>query len=397
METRSVGCLVLCVVAACSSSGFQSAPAPARELADGPIGLELLEISRVESSPAEGKVVLRVANTAPGPILLGIDVRAEPGMWLAPARQETALFYVPPEGERTVSVGYAFAHLSPEATLHVRVGVPEEHAGGWVHIPEPVAVRHFDLGSSEAARAFLDRFDRRATPHLAIYAVRGMFSSEQLDTLAAARDHAIAELSRMLDVPPPPGITLVFYPDAASKTADTDHVGAGMTRGSTLAEIFTDSVRLDPYHELAHVMSGQLGWAPAWLNEGFAIYASEYLGADALVQQGSAGKTVDQAACEFRLAGELLPTADLMRLPDIGPEGTRPHVTYAQAASFTGFLAQRFGLPPLRTAFATLSPMASAEENETAFAQAFGVSSEDAAELWSAYLDEICPLSEAER
>jgi hypothetical protein len=83
--------------------------------------------------------------------------------------------------------------------------------------------------------------------------------------------------------------------------------------------------------------------------------------------------------------------ADLILLPDIGPEGTRPHVTYAQAASFTGFLAQRFGFQALRKAIASLSPVASAEDNETAFAQAFGVSSEDAAGLWLARLDEICP------
>jgi hypothetical protein len=391
MKTGSVGCLVLCVLTACTSSGVPFPSAPTRELGQGSSGLELLDLSRMETSPAEGNVILHVASTSPGPVLLAIDVRTEPGMWLGPPRQETALFYVPPEGERTVSVGYAFAHLSPTATLHVRVGAPEEHVGGWVHIPEPVAVHRFDLGSSEAAGAFLHRFDSRATQHLTIYSLRGMFTSEQLDTLAAARDHAVVELSRILDVQPPPGITLVFYPDAASKTADTHHVGAGMARGNILAEIFNDSVHLDPYHEIAHVMSGQLGWAPAWLSEGFAVYASEYLGADALAQLGSAGKTVDQAACGFRLAGELLPTAELMRLTDIGPEETRPHVTYAQAASFTGFLARRFGLSALRTALATLTPMSSAEENETAFAAAFGLSSEAAAESWTAHLDQVCP------
>jgi hypothetical protein len=391
MKARWVGCLVLCVTVGCTSSVAPIGPSPAPELAVGPVGLELLEIRRIERSPAEGTVVLRMANRAGGPVVVGVDVRAEPGLWLAPARQQTALFYLPPEGERSFSVEYSFARLSPEATLRVRVGVAEEHADDQVHVPEPVAVRHFDLGTSEAAGAFLERFDRRAARHITIYSLRGMFSPEQLDAITAERDGAIAEVSRLLDVRPPPGLTLVFYPDAASKTADTRHVGAGMTKGSMLAEIFNDSVRVDPFHEIAHAVSGQLGWAPAWLNEGFAVYASEYLGADALALQGSRGKTADQATCEFRRAGELFSVADLIHLPDIGPEESRPNVSYAQAASFTGFLTEPFGLQALREAFATLSPVASSKENEASFAGAFGVSTAEAARQWSARLDEICP------
>jgi hypothetical protein len=390
MKARWFVCFVLCVPAGCTSSVAPMGPAPAPELAAGPVGLELLEIHRVDRSPAEGTVVLRLANRAGGPVVVGVDVRAEPGMWLAPARQQTELFYLPPDGERSFSVEYSFARLSPEATLRVRVGAAEEHADGWVHVPEPIAVRHFDLGTSEAAAEFLDRFDSRAARHITIYALPGMLSPEQLDAIAAERDGAIAEVSRLLDVRPPPGLTLVLYPDAASKTADTQHIGAGMARGNTLAEIFNDSVRVDPFHEIAHAVSGQLGWAPAWLNEGFAVYASEYLGADALALQGSRGKTVDQAACELRRAGALFSVADLIHLPDIGSDESRPHVSYAQAASFTAFLAQRFGLQALRNAYATLSPVASSDENEAAFAEAFGVGTGEAARWWSARLEEIC-------
>jgi hypothetical protein len=391
MTKRLLGSLGSLVVVACATSSAPTLPVSSvGERAGEPGPLELLAIRQIESSPTEGTVVLRLANSASGPVVAGIDVRAEPGMWLAPVRQETALLYVPPEGERTVSVGYSFTHLSPAAILHVRVGVAEEHGGGWVHIPEPVAVRRFDLGGSEAARAFLQRFDRRATPHITVYATRGMFSAEQLDSITASRAHAVVELSRLLGVPPPPGLMLVFYPDGVSKTAETDHVGAGMTKGNILAEVFNDSVRLDPYHEIAHAVAGQLGWAPAWLNEGFAVYASEHLGADALAQIGSAGKTVYRVTCEHHQTRALLPMSDLMLLPDIGPAETLPHVAYPQAASFTGFLAQRFGLHALRRAYASLAAMGSPEENEAAFVTAFGVSSQEAARLWLAQLDQIC-------
>jgi hypothetical protein len=389
MKSKVLGGLALLTLGACTSVGIPIAPV-ATPASSKQSNLEVVEVQRIENSPTAGSILVRVENSADHPILLGVDLRAEPGMWLAPVRQDTRLFYLPPGGERTVSMEYAFGPTSPEAALRVRVGVPEEHADGWIHVPEPVAVRRFYMGTAAAAASFLDRFDRRATADLMVYAVRDMFLPEALDDLVAVRAHAITELSRILAVRPPPGIRIVFYPDADSKTADTHHVGAGMTKGTTIVEIFNDSVQLDPYHELAHVMAGQLGWAPAWLNEGFAVFASEHLGADALAHLGSPGKTVDQASCEFHRSGELIPVAELMRLPDIGPDGTRPKVTYAQAASFTRFLAKEFGLEALRRAYRTLSAMASDDENQTAFAQAFGVSSEEASERWFERLASTC-------
>jgi hypothetical protein len=388
MRTVSTGCLMLCVLSACTARGAPDAATTAP--AAGSTGLQVVEIRRTEISPTEGAVVVRAASAALGPVLVGVDVRAEPGMWFAPVRQETGLHYLPPGGERTLTATYSFARLSPEAVLHVRIGIAEEHGDGWVHVPEPMAVRRYDVGRSDAARATLDRFDRRTASHLTVYAVADMFSPEQFDSVAASRAHAVVELSGLLDVRPPPGLTLVFYPDGSSKTADTRHVGAGMTKGRFLAEIFNDSIRLDPFHEIAHAVAGQLGWAPAWLNEGFAVFASEYLGADALAQLGSPGKTVDEATCDLRRAGELLPLAELTLLPDIGPEESRPHVSYPQAAAFTGFLVHRSGWPALRNAYATLSAWGPVEDNEDAFARAFGVRTAEAAELWNARLDALC-------
>jgi hypothetical protein len=393
MKARWAGLLLPGMLAACASLGAPPVPAPPADRQEAPASgdLEVLELDQVGSAAGEGRVLVRVRNGAPHPVILGVDVRAEPGLWLAPARQETSLFYVPPRGERTVIAQYAFARLSPEAALRVRVGVVEEHADGRFHVPEPVAVRRFDLGASGEAAAFLDRFDTRVARNVTIHAVRGMLTPAQLDGIAAERERAIDELARMLNVQPPPGLRIVFYPDGPSKTADTYHVGNGLTRGNTIVEIRNDSVRLDPYHELAHLMSGQLGWAPAWLNEGFAVWATERLGADALEFIVSPGKTVDHAVCDLERAGDLLPVADLLRLPDIGPEESRPHITYPQAASFVGFLAERFSLEALRRAYATVTPAATDEEKEAAFAQAFGVTSIEAAELWTERLRRTCP------
>jgi hypothetical protein len=390
MHPRLPGVLALCTSLGCASSATVTASAPVSAVSESD-GIQLLELTRIESSPAAGSLNVRVANGSLGALLLGVDVRAEPGMWLGPPQQKTSLFYIPPRGERVVTVPYAFAQLSPEATLHVRVGIPEEHTGGWVHIPEPTAVRRFHMGGSDSARAFLSRFDSRAGRVLTVYALQGTLRSEQIDAIVAERDHAVSVLSRMLGVAPPSGLTLVFYPDGATKTLDTNHVGSGMTKGRFIVEVINDTVGVDPYHELAHVVSGQLGWAPAWLNEGFAVYAAEYLGADALALQGWAGKTVDQAACSLLRTGDLFPMAELMQLADIGPSESRPKVSYAQAGSFTGFLAQTLGIEALRMSYETLSPTQLPDEHEAAFANAFGMSSEDAARSWIARIEQACP------
>jgi hypothetical protein len=395
MKARSAAFLLPCILATCTTVGPRTVAVLAVDGPDASLagGLRVLQVDRVEGTAREGHVVIRIHNGGLEPVLLGVDVRAEPGMWLAPARQETSLFYVPARGERAVSARYTFAHLSPEAALRVRVGIAEEHADGHLHVPEPIAVERFDFGASREAAAFMDRFDTRAAPRVTIHAARGILTPLQLDSIAVDRGRAIDELARMLDIAPPPGLRIVFYPDIASKTEDTHHVGNGLARGSTIVEILNDSVRLDPYHELAHMMSGQLGWAPAWLNEGFAVWATERLGADALEFIVAPGTTVDRAVCDFEQAGQLFPMAELLGLPDIGPEESRPHIAYPQAASFVGFLVDRFSLEAVRRAYATVTPTATAHENEGAFAQAFGVSSMEAAGSWSDRLRSICPAA----
>jgi hypothetical protein len=391
-KARSTGLVLLSLLAACWP-GNPRAPllaAPDQVVASAATGVHVLEVDRRESTASDGQVLARVRNAAPEPAIVGVDVRAEPGMWLAPTRQEISVFYLPPNGERTLVASYSFARLSPESALRVRIGLVEEHPDGRFHVPEPAAVLRFDMGASAEAAAFLEGFDRRTARHVTIYAVRGVLTLEELDAIAGERDRAVTELVEILGVQPAPELRIVFYPDGPSKTADTRHVGNGLTRGNAIVEIRNDSVQLDPYHELAHLLAGQLGWAPAWLNEGFAVWVTERLGADALEFIAGPGTTVDEAVCRIKGAGELLPMAELMQLADIGPEESRPHTTYPQAASFVGFLAERYSLDALRQAYATMSPAATAEENETAFARAFGVSSDEAAAQWLTALRNSC-------
>jgi len=113
-------------------------------------------------------------------------------------------------------------------------------------------------------------------------------------------------------------IRLVLYPDSATKTSQTGHVGSGFASARTIIEIFNDSVQLDPYHEVAHIVGGERGSPPAVLDEGFAVYVSQSLGADALKYLGAPGATVSQVVCGYLRSGTLIPLGRLFRFTDRG-------------------------------------------------------------------------------
>ena len=73
-----------------------------------------------------------------------------------------------------------------------------------------------------------------------------------------------------------------MFPDAKSKKEETGNPGDGWAFSNNIVEVYNEKTKLDPFHELAHIISGEVGNPPAMLDEGFAIYVSEKLGTDAL-------------------------------------------------------------------------------------------------------------------
>jgi hypothetical protein len=123
-----------------------------------------------------------------------------------------------------------------------------------------------------------------------IYAWKGSLTERQVDTIAAKRLVGMKAIVTLLGVRPPLRVRLVFYADDHTEIEQTGHQGVGWAFGTTPVEVYHDTVQLDPYHELTHIIAGAAGSPPAAFNEGFAIYASERLGADALRFLGYGGK-----------------------------------------------------------------------------------------------------------
>ena len=112
--------------------------------------------------------------------------------------------------------------------------------------------------------------------------------------------------------------------------------------------------KLDPYHEMTHVLMGSVGEPPAVFSEGFATYMSERMGEKALKDLGGGDASLYKRARQVKAAGEWIPLAELLTYTDIGPAESRPPVSYAEAGAFVKFLVDTYGKDRFLAAYAKL-------------------------------------------
>ena len=324
-------------------------------------------------------------NKTQSTVKVCLDLRATPGLWLYNLQYQWCFDLAPLEVRR-IAVAYEVHQLSSEAALRVRFGRGLSRG----YVTSLFFDRRYELGrDNPAARDWASEFKRLQTRHLDIWARRGSFAERHLDSIAAQRERALTTIAQLLDVAAPDTIRLAFYPDSASKTSETHHSGAGMARGSTLVEISNDSIQLDPYHELVHIVASQLGEPPALFSEGLAVYLSERLGSDALRLLGSPGRTVDSATCGFARRGSLIPVDSLFDFTEIGSAASRATIAYPEAASLVKFLVDTYGLVPFRRAYHTLVATDSAavrEGNRASFERIFGIGILQTERRWREHL-----------
>ena len=295
---------------------------------------------------------------------------------------------------RLIEAPYEFTRMSVEGALRVRFGQVLASGRGEADV-ERFFEQSYRVGAGNpAAMNPADYFDSLATAHLDILAWRGSLAAQQIRAIGEQREAALEAIADELGVAFAGRVRLVFYPDSATKSDQTGHVGAGWAWGDNIIEIYNDLIRLDPYHELAHLVARQLGDPPALLSEGFATYVSERLGADALEFFGHPGLTADQVACESAAVGELIPLDTLFRFTEIGSQASNPPVAYPQAASFVKFLVERYGIDTFRDAYRMLASTdepAGVLANEEAFVAIYGTAPGRMERPWRRSIR--CPVS----
>jgi hypothetical protein len=332
----------------------------------------------------------RITNLTNRRVAVGLDLRTIPGLWLVAAWQNQFAIEIPPRGTRAVEEQYQFRRLSPEAVLRVRIGGVKYTADARPLVTPVLLERRYPVGRGNPA-AFDPRasFDLVQTEHLDIYVGRGSLAQSRIQLIEAERENGLRLIEEILGVRLTTRIRLVFYPDSATKTRETGHIGNGFASDGSIVEIYNAETQLNPYHEIAHIVGGQLGDPPALFDEGFATYVSERLGTPALRSLGHADAKIDDVVCRVATTSGLIPVPQLFRFTEIGSAASRAAIAYPEAASLVKYLIELRGLALFREAYRTLRSTDDSAEvaaNEEAFARIFGESLAAIEASWRRYL-----------
>jgi len=295
-----------------------------------------------------------VENKTDSMLTLVLDLRADPGLWLR-KNQRQFVYLLYEKGQRRIDAEYEFEHMSAEAFLRVRFYFPAVGPGGITTLGKPFFDQRYNVGAGNKNVDYdLAQFQRHDSAHFAIYYFPDSLAAHDIDRIAAERDRGFDKICELVRVERSERIRLFLFPSEEAKKTETGHQGAGMAFDNNIVEVYNEKTKLDPYHETAHILTGQLGSPAAMLNEGFAVYASELLGADALKELGAPGKTCDQAVVERRSRGDFIPLQRLLSFEDIGPAPSAPDISYPEACSVVRFLVNRYGMEKFRIAFASV-------------------------------------------
>jgi len=306
-------------------------------------------------SVGENQFTALIKNKTDVPLSIGLDLRTTTGLWIRRSWQNQYAFQLGPQEETFIEANYNFFHISPETWLRVRFGIPSIQNGGVIEIKNILFEKKYFVGKgNKSADRDTSQFVINESDHFKIYCYRGSLAEKDIKKIINQRESGFRVISELLGVTYPGKIRLVFYPDAETKKDETGSMGDGYAFSNNIVEIYNEQTKLDPFHEVAHIIAGQLGEPPALFNEGFAVYASEKSGADALKYLGSPGKTIDEAVESHRHDGQFIPFDSLITYTDIGPTESKPVISYPEGASIVKYLYEVYGREKFLKVYKTL-------------------------------------------
>jgi hypothetical protein len=189
-------------------------------------------------------------------------------------------------------------------------------------------------------------FNHAESKNFIVYFIPDSKAEKDADVFLKEREEILSDILKILNAGFKEKIIFFLYPTSFTKISLTYHTGCGLAYKNTIAEQYINGQSVDPYHELTHVVSHKIGDPPALFNEGLAVF----------MQRGSQweGKDVDAICEEYLSKGNLIPLTELVGYTDIGPEESKPEISYPEAGSFIKFLVQAFGMEKLKTLYGRL-------------------------------------------
>jgi hypothetical protein len=342
-------------------------------------GFEVGELKLGSASAGQHLLQLTVTSLQDMPHDIRLSVSVFPGLGDAPTASEKTTT-IAPGGRQILTTSYSLSRLTPFSRVTV---VLESYSGGEETWQLVFRSRAFlGIGNPAVSRDFPE-LTRKSSEHIDGYFLPGTVAAEDIDDILVFREKAVSQISAILNTAFNGRVRLFLYPDAEIKFLHPGHQGMGWAYGDFIAEIYTEKQRLDPVHELAHILTGQFGLLPAFLDEGFATYISEFFGEDALALVGNPGRSVDEVMAELIVAGRSLPIRDLIALENIGNSKEAAQIEYPQSASLVKFIVEAYGSTAVNDLFKAYgSGGATPIQAVTILESSLGISIDELNEEW---------------
>jgi len=203
-------------------------------------------------------------------------------------------------------------------------------------------------------KRLLPRMEKHSTEHFDIHYFKNSTAEKEIALIAEQKETGFRQIFHFLDRDSDIRIRMVLFEDKQTKHWETGHQGMGWAYGNTIVEVYNEQERLDPYHEASHILMQPFGNPPALFNEGFAVYMSEKLGAQALKNLGGGPATIYERVRELKSEGQWVKLEELITYTEIGSLESRPPIAYPEAAAFVKFLIDKYGKDKFLKAYKTL-------------------------------------------
>lgn len=203
-------------------------------------------------------------------------------------------------------------------------------------------------------------FSSTSSEHFRLYSFEGHLSKKTKLDILNKREAAYQKICDFFEIKSDLTVNIFLFRDEQLKYNLTGHKGLGWGFENNIVEVYNDSICMDPYHELVHVLGNTINDPPALIDEGTAVYLSQLFADNAFSKLiGYSKKSINEILLLLNKKDGLISVSTLLSYDEIG---NSKHVIlqYCTSASFVEFLIREYGKQKFLELYKSLSKANSA-------------------------------------
>ncbi|MEP1096055.1 MAG: hypothetical protein ABJG78_13155 [Cyclobacteriaceae bacterium] len=228
-------------------------------------------------------------------------------------------------------------------------------------------------------------FQNTNSKHFNIFYLEDVLSKSQLQDLVTSREIAYDSIANFFQLTIDISTNIFLFPDEQIKQRITGHRGHGWAFENNIVEVFNDSIRVDPYHELVHRLGYSISTPPALIDEGLAVYLSHKFAHKPFSKTlGFPENSINEILHFLTKDKDLIEISTLYSIDEISQANNAP-LAYCQSASFVEYLITTYGKETFLELFTSFAKT-SRGEYEQVFFQLYGKKIDQVENQWIKYV-----------